>query len=155
MTRYLAITIWQLRSFFVGRPLWREDWSVFCICCWVFPTQSFSGPSPLVLTTIFYCLRFETSHFVASYDLQNRGGGIRPRLHTGGSLKRTNSVTYIAKERTHITGNTCHVTTTHRCVTSPRTRKPRPPLLLRNLARDCLSTICCFFLRELVYQHVV
>jgi hypothetical protein len=20
---------------FVGRPLWREDWSVFCICCWL------------------------------------------------------------------------------------------------------------------------
>jgi hypothetical protein len=30
-----------------------------------------------------YCLRFETSLFVASYDLQGYGGGIRPRLHTG------------------------------------------------------------------------
>jgi hypothetical protein len=37
----------------VGRTLWREDGSVFCICCWVFPMQSFSGPSPLVLATIF------------------------------------------------------------------------------------------------------
>jgi hypothetical protein len=34
--------------------------------------------------TIFYCLRFETSLFVASYDSQGYGGGIRPRLHTGG-----------------------------------------------------------------------
>jgi hypothetical protein len=31
---------------------------------------------------IFYCLRFETSIFVASYDSQGYGGGIRPRLHT-------------------------------------------------------------------------
>jgi hypothetical protein len=33
--------------------------------------------------TIFYCLRFETSLFVASYDSQGHGGCIRPRLHTG------------------------------------------------------------------------
>jgi hypothetical protein len=33
--------------------------------------------------TIFYCLRFETCLFVASYDSQGYGGGIRPRLHTG------------------------------------------------------------------------
>jgi hypothetical protein len=32
---------------------------------------------------IFYCLRFETSLFVASYDSQGHGGGTRPRLHTG------------------------------------------------------------------------
>jgi hypothetical protein len=45
--------------------------------------RSFLGPSPLVLATVFYCLRFETSHFVASYDSQGHGGGIPPRLHTG------------------------------------------------------------------------
>jgi hypothetical protein len=33
--------------------------------------------------TIFYCLRFETFLFVASYESQGYGGGIRPRLHTG------------------------------------------------------------------------
>jgi hypothetical protein len=33
--------------------------------------------------TIFYRLRFETSLFVASYDSQGHGGGIRTRLHTG------------------------------------------------------------------------
>jgi hypothetical protein len=32
---------------------------------------------------IFYCLRFETSLFITSYDSQGHGGGIRPRLHTG------------------------------------------------------------------------
>jgi hypothetical protein len=41
------------------------------------------GLSPSGLMTIFYCLRFETSLFVASYDSQGYGGGIRPRLHTG------------------------------------------------------------------------
>jgi hypothetical protein len=66
----------------VERPLWREDGSVFCTCCWPLPAQSFSGPSPLVLATIFYCLRFEISLFIASYDSQGHGGGIRPRLHT-------------------------------------------------------------------------
>jgi hypothetical protein len=35
------------------------------------------------LVTIFYCLRFETSLFVASYESQGYGGGIRPLLHTG------------------------------------------------------------------------
>jgi hypothetical protein len=68
----------------VGRPLWREDGSVFCMCHWPLPAQSFSGPSPLGLAPVFYSLRFETSLFVASYDSQGHGGGIRPRLHTGG-----------------------------------------------------------------------
>jgi hypothetical protein len=45
----------------VGRPLWREDGSVFCVCRWPLPVQSFSGPSPLGLATVFYCLRIETS----------------------------------------------------------------------------------------------
>jgi hypothetical protein len=46
------------------------------------PAQSFSGPSPVELVTIFYYLRFETTLFVASYDSQGYGGSIRPRLHT-------------------------------------------------------------------------
>jgi hypothetical protein len=76
MTRYLLLfDICGL--VFVGRPLWREDGSVFCICCWILTAQSFLGP------TIFYCLRFETFLFVATYDSQGHGGGIRPRLHTG------------------------------------------------------------------------
>jgi hypothetical protein len=41
----------------VGRPLWREDGSVFCICCWYLPAQSFSGR---------YCLRLHYSGFQAS-----------------------------------------------------------------------------------------
>jgi hypothetical protein len=77
---------------FVGRPLWREDGSVFCICCWSSPAQSFSGPNPLDLATIFYCLSFETSLFVASYDSQDHGGGIRPRLHTGHWQRKRHSI---------------------------------------------------------------
>jgi hypothetical protein len=67
----------------LGRPLWLEDGSVVCNCYWPSPTQSFSGPSPVGLVAIFYCLRFETSLLLASYDSQGHGGGIRPRLHTG------------------------------------------------------------------------
>jgi hypothetical protein len=56
----------------LGRSLWRKDGSVTYEynCCWSSPTQSFSGPSPVGLATILYCLRFY-------------GGGIRPLLHTG------------------------------------------------------------------------
>jgi hypothetical protein len=67
----------------VGHSLWREDGSVVYNCWWRLPVQSFSGQSPVGLTTIFYCLTFETSLSVASYDSQGYGGGIWPRLHTG------------------------------------------------------------------------
>jgi hypothetical protein len=58
---YYCLTVTVL--FFVGCRLWREDGSVFCTCYWPLRAQSFSGPSSSVLTTIFYCLRFETSPF--------------------------------------------------------------------------------------------
>jgi hypothetical protein len=67
----------------LGCPLRREDGSVVYNCCWPSPAQSFSGPGPVGLVAIFYCLRFETSLFIASYDSQGHGGGIWPRLHTG------------------------------------------------------------------------
>jgi hypothetical protein len=67
----------------VGRSLWREDGSVFYICCWPSLAQSLSDPSPVGLAIVFYCLRFETSTFVASHDSQGHGGGTRPRLHMG------------------------------------------------------------------------
>jgi hypothetical protein len=35
-----------------------------------FASAVFLGRSPLGLATVFYCLRFETSLFVASYDWQ-------------------------------------------------------------------------------------
>jgi hypothetical protein len=92
----ILITLWQLRSCFVGRPLWREDWSIFYICCWPLPAKSFLG-----LATIFYCLRFETSLFVASYDSQGHGGGIRSRLHTGMSDLIIFCTSYIVSRRTY------------------------------------------------------
>jgi hypothetical protein len=33
----ILITVWQLQSCFCEAPLWREDGSVFCICCWSLP----------------------------------------------------------------------------------------------------------------------
>jgi hypothetical protein len=63
--------------------LWREGGSVVYNFCWPSAAQSFSGTSPVRLATIFYCHIFETSLFVAFYDSQGCGGGIRPRLHTG------------------------------------------------------------------------
>jgi hypothetical protein len=75
----------------VGRSLWREDGSVIYNCCWPSTAQSFSGPSPVRLATIFCCLRFEASLFVASYVPQDYGGGIRPRLHTGWTHRKHTS----------------------------------------------------------------
>jgi hypothetical protein len=93
MTRYLLLFD-SYGLVFVGRPL---DGSVICICCWPLPAQYFSGPSPLVLATIYYCPRFETSLFVASYDSQGHGGGIRPRprLHT---LTESESESYVTTD---------------------------------------------------------
>jgi hypothetical protein len=90
MTRYLLLFD-SYGHVFVGRPLWREDGCVFFIRCWPLIAQSFSGPRPLVLAIIFFCLRFETSILVVSYDSQGHGGGIRPRLHTGYD---TNNILY-------------------------------------------------------------
>jgi hypothetical protein len=58
LTRYLLlVSSYGLAS--LKRPLWREDGSVFCICCCPLLVHAFSGPSPLGLTTIFYYLRLE------------------------------------------------------------------------------------------------
>jgi hypothetical protein len=70
------------------------------LCCWSSTAQSFSGPSPSGLVTIFYCLRFETSLSVASYDSQGYGGGIRPRLHTGFLLRVTHKVPALTAQKT-------------------------------------------------------
>jgi hypothetical protein len=99
MTRYLLLFD-SYGLVFVGHPLWRKDGSVFCICCWPLPAQSFSGPSPLGPATVFYCLRYETSVFVVSYDSQGHGGGIRPSLHTVVNCQLLVAYCYIASGRT-------------------------------------------------------
>jgi hypothetical protein len=65
----------------VGRSLTRGRVCLLYVPL-VLASAVFLGPSPLGLATVFYCLRLETSLFVASYDSQGHGGGIRPRLHT-------------------------------------------------------------------------
>jgi hypothetical protein len=124
----------------------------------------FLGPSPLGLATVFYCLRFETSLYVASYDSQGHGGGIQPRLHTGISLLLADTC-YIASARTtqktqfyccvaQTTQKTSHVITKH-CLnvaslrlrgsvfTEPLLRNglhnPVVPLLLACIA-ECFSS---------------
>jgi hypothetical protein len=81
------IFFFQLNTW--GHGLWRENGSVIYNCCWPSPAHSFSGPSPVGLATIFNCLRFETSLFVASYHSQGYGGGIWPRLHMGNFNRNT------------------------------------------------------------------
>jgi hypothetical protein len=89
----------------VGLPPIRSSYN----CCSAAPAQSFSGPSPAGLMTMFHCLRFETpttcrtkslylylpgtgcqlypqaqvSFFIASCDSQGYGARIQTRLQTG------------------------------------------------------------------------
>jgi hypothetical protein len=57
-SRHMATDSWSFVD--VGRPAWREDESVVYNGGWASPGQSFLGPSPAGLMTIFYCLKFET-----------------------------------------------------------------------------------------------
>jgi hypothetical protein len=51
--------------------------------------------------TIFYCIRFEPSLFIASYDSQGYDGGFRPRLHTGKELSSKFRFAYNLSTRTN------------------------------------------------------
>jgi hypothetical protein len=51
-TRFLLLS-GSCRFVDVEHPLWREDGSVVYNCCWPLPAQSFSGPNPAGLMTIF------------------------------------------------------------------------------------------------------
>jgi hypothetical protein len=55
------ITVSHLRVCWCGAFSLKKRRSVVWNCLWFSPAQSFSGPSPLGLVTIFYCLRIETS----------------------------------------------------------------------------------------------
>jgi hypothetical protein len=87
----IFIIAWQLWVCWFGAPPLTRGRVCRLQLLLASPAQSFSGPSPVGLVAIFYCLRFETSLFDASYDLQGHGGGIRPRLHTGMSLAEPES----------------------------------------------------------------
>jgi hypothetical protein len=76
----LLLDIWRYVD--MGRPLCREDRSVVYNCFYLSPPQSFSGPSPAGLMTIFYCLRFETPPACRPgpriYIPQEQGGPVIP-----------------------------------------------------------------------------
>jgi hypothetical protein len=57
---HIFVTSDSCRLVDVGRSLSRENGSAVYNCCWSSPAQSYLGPSPAGLLTIFYCLRFET-----------------------------------------------------------------------------------------------
>jgi hypothetical protein len=115
----------------VKRPLWRVDGSVFCTCYWPSPAQRFLDPSPFVLVTIFYSLIFETSLFVAFYDSQGHGGGIRPRLHTGLASFGTSSSKWL------------HFELESRYIASaPTTQKtPHAAAIVACLSHHCVATV--------------
>jgi hypothetical protein len=70
--------VWQLRSWFRGASSLTRGRVCLLYVQLALASAVFLGPSPLGLATVFYCLRFETSLFVASYDSQGHDGGIRP-----------------------------------------------------------------------------
>jgi hypothetical protein len=72
--------VWQLRSSFRGTPSLTRGRVCLLYVLLALASAVFLGRRYLGLATVFYCLRFETPLFVASYDSQGHGGGIRPRL---------------------------------------------------------------------------
>jgi hypothetical protein len=80
MTRYLLLS--DSYGFFVRRPLWREKESVFYYAaggC----QRSLSRVRVPWDSRPYFTVSDLRPLFVASYDSQGHGGGIRPRLHTG------------------------------------------------------------------------
>jgi hypothetical protein len=78
----IYIIVWQLGSCFCGAS--SLTWGRVCLLysCWLLPAQSHWSESlgsrdHILLSQIWDFL------FVASYDSQGDGGGVRPRLHTG------------------------------------------------------------------------
>jgi hypothetical protein len=67
---------WNKAPFWGLRPDLYYCLTVAGLLIWGALSDEMTGP--VGLATIFYCLRFETSLFVASYDSQGLGGGIRP-----------------------------------------------------------------------------
>jgi hypothetical protein len=106
MTRYIFLSDNYCLAF-LGRPLWREDGSVFCLYSWPRPVPTFSTQSPMGLATVFYCLRFETSLFVAFYDSQGHGEVIRPLLHTGVKTISSQSQSHIATDGQSLSKSWC------------------------------------------------
>jgi hypothetical protein len=101
----IFIIVWQLRVCCFGAPSLTRGRVCRLQLLLALASAVFSGPSPLGLETIFYCLRFETSLFVASYDSQGHGGGIRSRLHTGSWTPRTLCLKHLGTDRVENTAS--------------------------------------------------
>jgi hypothetical protein len=58
------VAVWNLRSCFCGRPLWREDGSAICsvITQWSESRRTRNGPSCAEPVTILYCLIRDSSN---------------------------------------------------------------------------------------------
>jgi hypothetical protein len=135
-TRFLLLLDFS-GSFYKGLSLWREDGSVIYYCSWPSPEQLFLGPSPVGLVTIFYCLRFETSIYVASYD--SRGCGERPtsKLHPAynPSTRTTYKTQLFYRCKSTVDAESC---LPRRCVaTAARTAV--------NTASNSSSVVTCWF----------
>jgi hypothetical protein len=116
-----------LAGFLYGAPSLSRGWICRLQRCWPSPAQSFSGPSPAGLTTIFLLPPIRDSPnlegqvpvfisprnrvaqlfpqalgslFVASRHSEGYGGGIGTRLHTGWSQSCSIGPRYIASGRT-------------------------------------------------------
>jgi hypothetical protein len=76
MTIYFIV--WQLRSCFCGAPSLTRELVCLLYKLLVLASAVFLGSESLGSHDHFYCLSFETALFVASYDSQGHGGGIRP-----------------------------------------------------------------------------
>jgi hypothetical protein len=128
----ICITLWQLRSSFCGAP--SLTWGRVCLLyvLLVLASAVFLGSESLETRGHILLSRFETFPFVASYDSQGHGGGIRPRLHAGYTWASNLgiSLTYIVAARTTHhrkqmprLGPTCLHYFSYCCVTSPPTRE--------------------------------
>jgi hypothetical protein len=132
-----------------------------------------SGPSPLVLATIFYCLRFETSLFVASYDSQGHGGDIRPPHHKGKlSIILGFSLYRLRSENTYVTqqwiyaNHIGNIASSVVIFTAPLHRNGSYPIVAcifivtgmclpcRCLAMGLNVTICCCMYNDWYHLHL-
>jgi hypothetical protein len=86
----------------MGRSLWREDGSVVYNCCWSSPAQSLSGPCPVVLVTIFYCLFWEF-HFRRLLRLT----GLRWRYSTPPPHGKSRLTAHGSLRETYVTRPVC------------------------------------------------
>jgi hypothetical protein len=76
----IFITLWQLLSWFVGAPSLTRGRVCLLYMLLALVSVVFLGFESLGTRYHFYFLRSDTSLFVASYDSQGHGGGIRPCL---------------------------------------------------------------------------